>query len=160
MRLVTHITGMDASPTIASPTIADAARELEEEFALFDDWRDKVEYLIELGKDLPPLPERLKTEGNKVRGCQSQVWLVAEPEAGGRIHLRAESDAILVKGEISLLLRLYDRRTPQEILDNPPTVLERIGLSKFLTPGRANGLYSMVARIRAMAEAFAAARPA
>ena len=141
------------------PTIADAARELEEEFALFEDWRDKVEYLIELGKDLPPLPERLKTEGNKVRGCQSQVWLVAEPEAGGRIHLRAESDAILVKGEISLLLRLYDRRTPQEILDNPPTVLERVGLSKFLTPGRANGLYAMVARIRSMAEAFAAARP-
>ena len=96
------------------PTIADAARELEEEFALCEDWRDKVEYLIELGKDLPPLPEWLKTEGNKVRGCQSQVWLVAEPEAEGRIHLRAESDAILVKGEISLLLRLYDHRTPQE----------------------------------------------
>ena len=95
-----------------------------------------------------------------MRGCQSQVWMVAEPEAGGRIHLRAESDAILVKGEISLLLRLYDRRTPQEILDNPPTVLERIGLSKLLTPGRANGLYAMVARIRSMAEAFAAARPA
>jgi cysteine desulfuration protein SufE len=144
---------------VDNPTIADAARGLEEEFALFDDWRDKVEYLIELGKDLPPLPERLKTEGNKVRGCQSQVWMVAKPEAGGRIHLRADSDAILVKGEISLLLRLYDRRTPQEILDNPPTVLERVGLSKFLTPGRANGLYSMVTRIRSMAEAFAAARP-
>jgi cysteine desulfuration protein SufE len=142
-----------------NPTIADAARGLEEEFALFDDWRDKVEYLIELGKDLPPLPERLKTEGNKVRGCQSQVWMVAKPEAGGRIHLRADGDAILVRGEISLLLRLYDRHTPQEILDNPPTVLERVGLSKFLTPGRANGLYSMVARIRSMAEAFAAARP-
>jgi cysteine desulfuration protein SufE len=143
-----------------SPTIADAARELEDDFALFDDWRDKVEYLIELGKDLPPLPERLKTEGNKVRGCQSQVWLVAEPEAGGRIHLRAESDAILVKGEISLLLRLYDRRTAREILDNPPAVLERIGLAKLLTPGRSNGLYAMVARIRAMAEAFATARRA
>ena len=145
---------------VDNPTIADVARGLEEEFALFDDWRDKVEYLIELGKDLPPLPERLKTEGNKVRGCQSQVWMVANPEAGGRIHLRADSDAILVRGEISLLLlRLYDRRTPQEILANPPTVLERVGLSKFLTPGRANGLYSMVARIRSMAEAFAAARP-
>jgi cysteine desulfuration protein SufE len=144
---------------VDNPTVADAARGLEEEFALFDDWRDKVEYLIELGKDLPPLPERLKTEGNKVRGCQSQVWMVANPEAGGRIHLRADSDAILVRGEISLLLRLYDRHTPQEILDNPPTVLERVGLSKLLTPGRANGLYSMVARIRSMAEAFAAARP-
>jgi cysteine desulfuration protein SufE len=143
-----------------SPTIQDAARELEDEFALLDDWRDKVEYIIELGKDLPPLPEALKTEGNKVRGCQSQVWLVAAPEAGGRIHLRADSDAVLVKGLISLLVTLYDRRTPQEILDNPPDVLERVGLAKLLTPGRSNGLYSMVARIRAMAEAFAAARPA
>ena len=92
-------------------TIADAAAALEEEFGLLEDWRDKVEYLIELGKDLPPLPEALKAEGNKVRGCQSQVWLVAEPEAGGRLHLRADSDAVLVKGLISLLLRLYDRRT-------------------------------------------------
>ena len=142
------------------PTIADAARDLEQEFALLEDWRDKVEYIIELGKDLPPLPDALKTEGNKVRGCQSQVWLVAEPEAGGRVHLRADSDAVLVKGLISLLVTLYDRRTPQEILDTPPDVLERVGLAKLLTPGRSNGLYSMVARIRSMAEAFAAARPA
>jgi cysteine desulfuration protein SufE len=142
------------------PTVADAARALEEEFALFEDWRDKVEYIIELGKELPPLPHALKTEGNKVRGCQSQVWLVAEPQPGGRIHLRADSDAVLVKGLISLLVSLYDRRTPQEILDNPPDVLERVGLAKLLTPGRSNGLYAMVARIRAMAEAFAAARPA
>ena len=142
------------------PTIADAARDLEQEFALLEDWRDKVEYIIELGKDLPPLPDALKTEGNKVRGCQSQVWLVAEPEPGGRVHLRADSDAVLVKGLISLLVTLYDRRTPQEILDNPPDVLERVGLAKLLTPGRSNGLYSMVARIRSMAEAFAAAKPA
>ncbi|MEK0083831.1 SufE family protein [Benzoatithermus flavus] len=141
-----------------TPTFADAARALEEEFALFDDWRDKVEYIIELGKDLPPLPEAYKTEANKVRGCQSQVWMVAELEPGGRIHIRADSDAVLVKGLISLLLRLYDRRTAQEILDNPPKVLETIGLSKLLTPGRSNGLYSMVARIRSFAEAFAAAR--
>lgn len=143
-----------------SPSIADAARELEEEFALFDDWRDKVEYIIDLGKSLPSLPEPLKTEGNKVRGCQSQVWLVAEPQADGRIHLRADSDAILVKGLVSLLLRLYDCRTPKEILTNPPTVLEAVGLAKLLTPGRSNGLYAMVARIQAVAEAYAAARPA
>jgi cysteine desulfuration protein SufE len=136
-----------------------AADRLREDFGFLDDWRDKVEHIIDLGKRLPGLPDELKTEGNKVRGCQSQVWMAAKPEAGGRIHLRADSDAILVRGEISLLLRLYDRHTPQEILDNPPTVLERVGLSKFLTPGRANGLYSMVARIRSMAEAFAAARP-
>ena len=143
-----------------SASIADAAAALEEEFALLEDWRDKVEYLIELGRDLPPLPEALKVERHKVRGCQSQVWLVAEPEAGGGLHLRADSDAVLVKGLISLLLALYDRRTPQEILANPPDVLERIGLSRLLTPGRSNGLHAMVARIRSMAEALAAAKPA
>ena len=143
-----------------APTIAAAAAALEEEFGLLEDWRDKVEYIIELGKDLPALPDALKTEANKVRGCQSQVWLVAEPEAGGRLHLRADSDAVLVKGLISLLLALYDRRGVAEILANPPDVLERIGLSKLLTPGRSNGLYAMVARIRSMAEALAAARPA
>lgn len=141
-----------------TPTIADAARELEEDFALLDDWRDKVEMIIDLGKELPPLPDVLKTEASKVRGCQSQVWLVAEPEADGRIHLRADSDAVLVKGLISLLLRLYDRRTPVEILANPPDVLERIGLSKLLTPGRSNGLYAMVGRIRGISEALAEAR--
>lgn len=139
-------------------TVAEAAAELEEEFGLLEDWRDKVELLIDLGKELPPLPEALKTEASKVRGCQSQVWLVAEPEAGGRLHLRADSDAVLVKGLISLLLRLYDRRTPKEILANPPDVLERIGLSKLLTPGRSNGLYAMVGRIRGIAEALTEAR--
>ena len=88
-----------------------------------------------------------------MRGCQSQVWLVAEPEPGGRIHLRADSDAVLVKGLISLLLRLYDRRTPEEIMANPPEVLERVGLSRSCSrPGRSNGLYAMVARIRGIAK--------
>lgn len=139
-------------------TVADAARELEDEFALFDDWRDKVEYIIDLGKGLPGLDEAKKIEANKVRGCQSQVWLVAAPE-DGRLRLHADSDAILVKGLISLLLRLYDGRAPREILDNPPDVLERIGLQKFLTPGRANGLYAMVGRIQRVAEAYGAAKP-
>ena len=141
-----------------APTIAEAARELEEEFALFDDWRDKVEHIIEEGKALPPLPDALKTEAARVRGCQSQVWLVAEPLPDGRLHLRADSDAVLVKGLISLLLRLYDQRSPQEIVANPPEVLERIGLKKLLTPGRANGLYAMVGRIQGLAEALSAAR--
>lgn len=136
-----------------------AAAELQEEFALFDDWRDKVEHLIELGKELPPLPDALKTEGNKVRGCQSQVWLVADLDPGeGAVHLRADSDAVLVKGLIALLLRLYDGLQPADILAHPPDVLEKIGLSKLLTPGRSNGLYSMVARIRSVAEAFATAK--
>ena len=94
-------------------TIADVARELESEFTLLDDWRDKVEFIIDLGKELLPLPGALKSEGNKVRGCQSQVWLVAEPEAGGRLHLRADSDALLVKGLISLVLCGYTTATPR-----------------------------------------------
>jgi cysteine desulfuration protein SufE len=138
-----------------------AADRLREDFGFLDDWRDKVEHIIDLGKRLPGLPDELKTEGNKVRGCQSQVWLVAEMEPGsGRLRLRADSDAILVRGLIALLLALYDGRRPAEILENPPDVLEEIGLQRFLTPGRANGLYAMVGRIRAMAEAYATSRPA
>ena len=139
-------------------TIAEAADRLREEFAFLDDHRDKVEHLIDLGKRLPPMPDALKTESAKVRGCQSQVWLVAEPEPGtGRLHLSADSDAILVRGLIALVLELYDRRRPEEILANPPAVLEEIGLQRFLTPGRSNGLYAMVGRVRGLAEAYAAA---
>ena len=135
-------------------SVAEAAGRLREDFALLDEYRDKIEYVIDLGKRLPPLPEALKTEGNKVRGCQSQVWLVAELDpARGRVRLRADSDAVLVRGLIALLLDPYDRRTPEEILAEPPSVLEEIGLARFLTPGRANGLYAMVARVRALAGA-------
>jgi len=143
-------------------TVAAAEERLREDFALLDDYRDKIEYIMDLGKRLPPLPDELKTEGNKVRGCQSQVWLAAglEPESG-RMRLRAVSDAVLVRGLIALLLELYDGRRPEEILANPPTVLQEIGLARFLTPGRANGLEAMVARIRALAGAYASAgRPA
>lgn len=139
-------------------TIAATAERLREDFAFLEEHRDKVEHIIDLGKRLAPMPDALKTEDSKVRGCQSQVWLVADPEpATGRLHLIADSDAILVRGLIALVLELYDRRTPREILDNPPTVLEEIGLQRFLTPGRANGLYAMVGRIRGLAEAYAAA---
>ena len=139
-----------------APSIGEEAQRLLDEFELFDDQRGKVEYIIDLGKQLPPLPDADRTEANKIRGCQSQVWLAAtvEPE---RVHLRADSDAILVKGLITLLLRLYDGRSPREILDNPPDVLEEIGLSRFLTPGRANGLYAMVGRIRQIAQALSSA---
>ena len=117
-----------------------AADRLREDFGFLDDWRDKVEHIIDLGKRLPGLPDELKTEGNKVRGCQSQVWLVAElePEAG-RLRLRADSDAILVRGLIALLLALYDGRRPAEILANPPIVLEEIGLSASSPPAAPTG---------------------
>jgi cysteine desulfuration protein SufE len=138
-------------------SVAAAADRLREDFALLDEYRDKIEHIIDLGKHLPPMPDALKNETSKVRGCQSQVWLVAEPE-GELLHLQADSDAILVKGLIALLLELYDRRTADEILANPPEVLEEIGLSRFLTPGRANGLYAMVNRIRTLAEGVQAGR--
>lgn len=135
--------------------IGAAQAAIEEDFALFDDVRDKIEYIIDLGKDLPSLPEALKTEGNRVRGCQSQVWLVAELDpATRRMALRADSDAVIVKGLISLLLKIYGDRTPEAIAANPPAVFERVGLGRMLTPGRANGLYAMVERIRQLAEAY------
>ena len=138
--------------------IGEAAAAIEEDFALFDDVRDKIEHIIELGKDLPSLPDDLKTEANRVRGCQSQVWLVAELDPNTRrIGLRADSDAVIVKGLISLLLQLYDQRSPEAIIANPPEVFERVGLGKMLTPGRANGLYSMVERTRQLANAFSSA---
>lgn len=139
-------------------TIAEAADRLRDDFGMLDDWRDKIEHVIDLGKRLEPLPDELKVEANKVRGCQSQVWLVGEPEpSSGRLRLRADSDAILVRGLIALVLELYDRRRPDEIVANPPAVLEEIGLSRLLTPGRSNGLQAVVARIRGMAEAYGGA---
>ena len=138
--------------------IAAAEAEIEEDFALFDDVRDKIEYIIDLGKDLPPLPEDLKTEGNRVRGCQSQVWLVAELDPETRcIAYRADSDAVIVKGLISLVLRLYGGRTPEAVAASTPAVFERVGLGRMLTPGRANGLYSMIERVRQLAAAYATA---
>lgn len=139
---------------------AETADRLREDFGFLEDFRDKVEHVIDLGKRLPPLPDEHKSEANKVRGCQSQVWMVAELDGEGRVHLRADSDAILVRGLIALVLELYDRRAPEEILANPPDVLEEIGLSRFLTPGRANGLYAMIGRVRQFAEAYAAREPA
>jgi cysteine desulfuration protein SufE len=137
-------------------SIRDRQQELEDEFALFDDWREKIEYVMDLGRTLPPFPEEARTEDNRVHGCQSQVWMDAriDPETG-RLRLVADSDAILVKGLIGLLLRLYDDRPPREIVDNPPEVFERIGLGRHLTPGRANGLYEMVRRVRELAATHA-----
>jgi cysteine desulfuration protein SufE len=142
----------------AERTIGEAQEALQEEFALFDEWRDKIEYVIDLGRHLPPMPDAEKIEANKVRGCQSQVWMVAElDEETGRLRLRADSDAFIVKGLIGILLRLYGDRTPQEIIGNPPTVFDAIGLGKHLTPGRSNGLWSMISRIRHLAEGYASA---
>lgn len=131
----------------ASPIDAVFA-ELAEEFDLLGDWEGRIEYVIELGKDLPPLPEADRTEANKVPGCAAQVWLAVRRE-GGRLHFLADSDSALSKGNIALLLRLYSGRSPDEILAfDARAALDRLGLPAALTRQRANGLNSMVGRIR------------
>ena len=124
-----------------------------EEFEGFDDWMDKYQMLIDLGNDLEPLDEQYKTPQNLIDGCQSRVWLQAD-YLNGRIHLQAESDALIVKGIIALLIRVLDNHTPQEILDADLYFIPRIGLSEHLSPTRANGLLAMVKQIRAYALAY------
>ncbi len=129
-----------------------------DEFAMFDDWMDRYQYLIDLGRRLPEFPEELRTDENRIRGCQSQVWFVTE-HRDGRLYFRAISDAAIVSGLIALLLRLYSGRRPQEILDTPPDFVEALELQSHLSPTRSNGLSSMLAAIRRFAsEALAAAR--
>jgi cysteine desulfuration protein SufE len=135
-----------------------AIAEVEEEFALFSDWEERFAYLIDLGRALPPLADHERTDGAKVRGCASQVWLTTEAH-GGRLHFRGESDAHLVKGLMAVLLRIYSGRTPAEILGvDARALVARLGLADALTAQRSNGLYSMIARIRQEAES-SAARP-
>jgi cysteine desulfuration protein SufE len=144
-----------------APTIAEEQALIAEDFELFDDWRERIEYVLDLGKQLEPLPQADYADQNKVKGCQSQVWMVAElDQASGRLRLRADSDAFIVKGLIALLLRLYANRRPQEILDNPPRVFEEIGLGAHLSPTRANGLHAMIKRIHQLATACVHGAPA
>jgi cysteine desulfuration protein SufE len=141
-------------------TIAEEQQLIAEDFSLFDDWREKIEYVLDLGRALDSLPEEEHVEANKVRGCQSQVWMVAElDEDTGRMAIRADSDAFIVRGLIALLLRLYANRRPEEILANPPTVFEEIGLGAHLSPTRANGLHAMITRIRQLASGLAHGAP-
>lgn len=128
------------------------AEELIERFSIFDDWEERYAYLIELGRKLD-LDDAHKTETNRVRGCVSQVWLIHE-QRGDVIHFEADSDAFIVKGLVAVLLHLYSDRTPDEILAVPiEEIFEELGLSSHLTPSRRNGFFSMVGRIRAVAEA-------
>lgn len=131
-----------------TPSIDDVLAELAEEFDLLGDWEGRIEYVIDLGKGLAPLPEADRTEANKVPGCAAQVWLSARRE-GDRLVFAADSDSALSKGNIALLLRLYSGRTPAEILAfDARAALDRLGLPSALTRQRANGLNSMVGRIR------------
>jgi len=127
--------------------------EIIEEFSMFDDWMERYEYLIELGKSLPAIKSEYQTDENLIRGCQSQVWLHAEIN-NDKIIYTAASDAILTKGIIGLLLRVFSSRTPQEILDADTDFIDKIGLKEHLSPTRANGLVSMVKQIKLYALAF------
>lgn len=124
--------------------------EIVEEFAFFDEWTDKYKYLIDLGRNLPEFPESLKIDENKVSGCQSQVWFIAE-EKDGRLYFKAASDAAIVSGLIGLLLRVYSGHMASTILQAEPQFISQIGLADHLSPTRSNGLFSMVTAIRNLA---------
>jgi cysteine desulfuration protein SufE len=133
-----------------SSEAAAAQAELVEEFRFFDNWMDRYQYLIDMGRRLPDFPEEDRIDDNKIRGCQSQVWFVAEQQ-DGRLEFRAVSDAAIVSGLIALLLRIYSGRTPQDILDTPPDFVEALDLQAHLSPTRSNGLSSMLKAIRKFA---------
>ena len=134
-------------------TINEIQDEIIEEFSGFDDWMDKYQLLIDLGNEQEPLEDKFKTEQNLIDGCQSRVWLVAEMD-DQVIHFRAESDALIVKGIVSLLIRVLSGHTPQEILDADLYFIEEIGLKEHLSPTRSNGLVAMVKQMRLYALAF------
>ena len=136
-----------------SETIQDRAAEVVEEFELFDDWMGRYEHLIELGKDLPPMDEAYRTDLHKVRGCQSQVWLGAELSGRGTMVFEADSDALITKGLVALLLRVMNDQPPAEIIASDLGFLDRIGMKEHLSPTRKNGLDAMIKRMKAYAEA-------
>ncbi len=143
-------------------TINEIQDEIIEEFSGFDDWMDKYQLLIDLGNEQEPLDEQYKVESNLIDGCQSRVWLQADYEAspdpsrGGVIRFRAESDALIVKGIVALLIRVLSGHTPQEILDADLYFIDAIGLKEHLSPTRSNGLLAMVKQMRMYALAFSA----
>lgn len=134
-------------------TINERQDEIIEEFQDFDDWMDKYQLLIDLGNEQEPLDEKYKTESNLIDGCQSRVWLQADYE-DGKIRFTAESDALIVKGIVALLIRVLSDSTPQEILDADLYFIEQIGLKEHLSPTRSNGLLAMVKQMRMYALAF------
>ena len=134
-------------------TIAEAKQSIVDEFSLFDDWVDRYEYIIELGKALEGLPEECQTEQFRVKGCQSQVWFRAHND-DGRIIYEADSDAIIVRGLVALLLRVYSNRLPDEVLSTSPDFFDTIELGSHLSGNRANGLHAMVNHIHSYAQSF------
>ena len=132
-------------------TIQEVENEIIENFSMYEEWLDKYEYLIDLGKNLEPYPEEARTEDKLIKGCQSRVWLDAHMQ-DGRLWFKADSDAIITKGIISLLISVFSGRTPAEIVADDFSFIEQIGLKENLSPTRANGLVSMIETIRKKAE--------
>ena len=138
------------SPTL---TIAETEKEIIEEFALFDSWDDKYEYIIDLGKRLAPLDQKMKIDENRVRGCQSSVWLFAAYQ-DGKLYYQADSDAMIVKGLISMLIRVLSGRTADEIIEARLEFIREIGMTTHLAQTRSNGLLSMIRQMKHYALAF------
>ncbi|WP_177603677.1 SufE family protein [uncultured Phocaeicola sp.] len=137
-------------------TINELQDEVIEEFSDFDDWMDKYQLLIDLGNEQEPLDPQYKTEQNLIDGCQSRVWLQADLDKDGNVIFQAESDALIVKGIISLLIKVVSGHTPDEILNSDLYFIEKIGLKEHLSPTRSNGLLAMVKQMRMYALAFKA----
>lgn len=135
---------------MSTSTAQEAQRQIIEEFSFFDDWLERYQYLIDLGKKLPPLDPAEMTDDRLLSGCQSNVWFIAEGDAS-RLEFRAHSDAAIVSGLIALLLRVYSGRSANEILDTDPQFVDAIGLSEHLSPTRANGLNAMLKAVRNVA---------
>jgi len=133
-----------------SKTLQEKIEEVIDDFSMYEEWLDKYEYLIELGKNLSSYPEESKTEDKLIKGCQSRVWLDSKLE-DGKIIFSADSDAIITKGIISLLISIYSGRTPQEISSDDFSFIDQIGLKENLSPTRANGLVSMINKIKTIA---------
>ena len=136
-------------------TIKDIQNEIVNEFSMFDDWMERYEYIIELGKGLPIIEDQYKTEDNIIKGCQSKVWVHAE-EKDGKVIFSADSDAILTKGIIAILIRSFSNQTPAAILEANTDFVDEIGLKEHLSATRANGLVSMIKKIKMYALAFEA----
>lgn len=134
-------------------TIKEIQNEIVDEFSYFEDWEERYEYLIELGKSLKSLPEDDKTDDKIIKGCQSSVWLDAELD-GDKIEFKADSNAILPKGIAALLVRMYNKQTPKDILNSDVEFINEIGLAEFLSPTRANGLLAMVKQFKFYAIAY------
>lgn len=134
-------------------SIVEIENEVIEEFEMFEDWMQRYEHLIDLGKSMPMIEEKNKTENKLIKGCQSQVWMHSELKEG-KIYYTADSDAIITKGMVALMIRVLSNHTPQEIIDSKLDFIEKIGLTKHLSPTRSNGLLSMIKQMKLDAIAY------